>query len=61
MCRGTPSAPGRTVTLEPDEAGSVPGAAYLLAGDLTEQRTTLSVSLSSLFCQEWVLYSLWKQ
>lgn len=41
--RGTPSYPGRTVTLEEDEHGTVPGAAYRLAGNKEQQRKTLAV------------------
>eukprot|EP01024_Parvocaulis_polyphysoides_P076016 TRINITY_DN9850_c0_g1_i1.p1 TRINITY_DN9850_c0_g1~~TRINITY_DN9850_c0_g1_i1.p1 ORF type:complete len:193 (+),score=34.77 TRINITY_DN9850_c0_g1_i1:52-630(+) len=39
--RGTPEAPGRTVTVEPMEGAITWGAAYLLAGDESEQQKTL--------------------
>lgn len=39
--RGTPEAPGRTATLEPCPENLAWGAAYLLAGDLQQQRETL--------------------
>eukprot|EP01025_Chloroclados_australasicus_P036189 TRINITY_DN3681_c0_g1_i2.p1 TRINITY_DN3681_c0_g1~~TRINITY_DN3681_c0_g1_i2.p1 ORF type:complete len:192 (-),score=22.70 TRINITY_DN3681_c0_g1_i2:253-828(-) len=39
--RGTPEAPGRTVTVEPLEGALTWGAAYQLAGDENEQQKTL--------------------
>ena len=41
--RGTPSAPGRTVTLIEDPSSTVPGAAYLLEGSTEQQQETLKV------------------
>jgi len=42
-CRGTPGAPGRTVTLEHSPEHAVYGAAYLLSGTAEEQQSTLKV------------------
>lgn len=42
-CRGTPSAPGRTVTLEEYPGSIVWGVAYQLAGNVEQQKETLKV------------------